>query len=463
VGRSVTFRIRDPIHNFVTIPDELMPLVNTSALQRLRGIRQLALANLVYPGALHTRFDHTLGVTHVAGMMAEQLKIDAGELRLVLLAALLHDIGHGPFSHVSEESLSRFADRTTLKEGQKDHKIHEVVTAEIIRTDAELGKLLKEEERNNVCTLLKQGFGRPILKQIVSGPLDADKQDYLLRDSRFCGVEYGKFDLHQLQRSLLLDEEDLMIDPDGVHAVEQFVLAKYHMTANVYRHRVRLITDQMIGRAITLGIDVDGLEQLRILYRFNNSPEFIRNYQKWDDARFLEVFCPRGSEPPGKASGEVLRRLRERDLLKRAFSERIDVLFDPRFREMLKELPEPKRDHLRGEIETGMAEFLSKELAVGVDSRMVIAHSFGIKSVRESSRNEEEGILVKEAPTPKPFIEASTLFKSINSAYSDRFVEVYAPIRWPDPGTKKTLREKWKDSIRGIIENACRAEKKATP
>ena len=193
----MVFRIRDPIHNFVNLPDELLPLVNTQPLQRLRGIRQLALANLVYPGALHTRFDHTLGVTHVAGMMAERLELTPDESRLVLVAALLHDIGHGPFSHVSEMSLSRYADRATLKADQKDHKIHEVVTAEIIRTDPELCKLLKEEERNNVCALLKQGFGRAILKQIVSGPLDADKQDYLLRDSRFCGVQYGRFDLHQ--------------------------------------------------------------------------------------------------------------------------------------------------------------------------------------------------------------------------------------------------------------------------
>src|SRR5271166_4620735 len=94
--KKMPFRIRDPIHNFVILPDELQPLVNTKPLQRLRGIRQLALANLVYPGALHTRFDHTLGVTHVAGMMAERLKLTPDELRVVLVAALLHDIGHGP-------------------------------------------------------------------------------------------------------------------------------------------------------------------------------------------------------------------------------------------------------------------------------------------------------------------------------------------------------------------------------
>src|SRR5262249_15462304 len=112
------FRIRDPIHNFVSLPDDFEPLLNASVLQRLRRIRQLAMANLVYPGALHTRFDHTLGVTHVAGQMAQHLRIEGDDLRLVQLAALLHDIGHGPFSHVSEASLARYADRGTLSPDQ---------------------------------------------------------------------------------------------------------------------------------------------------------------------------------------------------------------------------------------------------------------------------------------------------------------------------------------------------------
>src|SRR5262249_9951756 len=153
----------------------------------------------------------------------------------------------------------------------------------------------------NIVNLLGRGTDRRILKQVVSGPLDADKQDYLLRDSRFCGVQYGMFDLYQMQRSLVTvgnyGEEELMIAQDGVHAVEQFVLAKYYMTANVYRPRVRLITDAMIGRAIKLGIELDRLEQMERLYRFNNTDHFIMNYLQWDDFRFLETFCPL-HEPP---------------------------------------------------------------------------------------------------------------------------------------------------------------------
>ena len=148
--------------------------------------------------------------------------------------------------------------------------------------------------RRQITRLLAIGHGPPVLRFIVSGPLDADKQDYLLRDSRFCGVQYGVFDLHQLHRTMLKvghdDEQELMIDEDGVHALEQFVLAKYYLTTNVYRHRVRLVTDQMIVCAIVLGIEVDGLKELRELYTFDNSAAFFNRYIAFNDSRFLFQF-----------------------------------------------------------------------------------------------------------------------------------------------------------------------------
>src|SRR5262245_36035642 len=131
-------RIRDPVHNFVELTEEEVRLLATPLLQRMRRIRQLALASLVYPGALHTRFDHTLGVCHVAGMMAKCLGLDPYETRLVRLAALLHDLGHGPFSHVSENILERYANREILPENQKKDKIHELVTAHLIVNDKDI-------------------------------------------------------------------------------------------------------------------------------------------------------------------------------------------------------------------------------------------------------------------------------------------------------------------------------------
>jgi len=462
-GVPVSFRSRDPIHNFVIFPAELAPIVDSAVLQRLRGIRQLALASLVYPGALHTRFDHTLGVTHVAGLMAERLEVTGEELRWVRLAGLLHDAGHGPFSHISEASLERFGDKAKLKPEQKEHKIHEAVTAEIIRTDAELGRLIGEPDREAVIRLLGDDWdGRPVLKQIVSGPLDADKQDYLLRDSYFCGVQYGHYDLAQLHRSLVLParDEELMIDPDGVHAVEQFVLAKYYMTANVYRHRVRLVTDQMITRAIRLGVETDREERMIQLYTFDGTAEFVDNYQAWDDARFLETFCPRVGNAPGEKSGKLLRRLRQRRLLKEVFREPIAKPFDARDFETLKGLSKSKSESVAKEIERGVAEYLNRELnltaGTEIDPDLVIAHSYGIKSARESSRNDEEGILVDVKPAPQPFTEESTLFRSINEAYSDNFVVIFAPIDWPDAAGKGDLRAKWKEPVRKLIQETCK-------
>jgi uncharacterized protein len=455
----MSFRVRDPVHNFIDLPDEFAPIVNCSVLQRLRGVRQLALASLVYPGALHTRFDHTLGVTHVSGLMAKALGIDGEELRLVYLAGLLHDIGHGPFSHVSELSLDRFGDSTKLKPEQKGHKIHEAVTAEVIRTDPDLAAIISSEEREKVIRLLAEWDGRPVLKQIVSGPLDADKQDYLLRDSYFCGVPYGHYDLPQLQRSLVLPDPDaeLMIEEDGLHAVEQFVLAKYYMTANVYRHRVRLITDQMITRAIRLGIEVDKVGSMTQLYCFDGSAKFVTNYMKWDDSRFMEAFCPNDGALPGAKSGAMLRRLRERKLLKEVFRDRIGNTYDARSRDNLKSLPKKSLDAARNTIEAKVAEFINKQLGpkASIDPHFIVAHSFGIKSARESSRNEEEGILVNVKPSPQFFTDESTLFKSINEAYSDNFVVVFAPIEWPDPSNKDALRSSWKDPIRKLIETEC--------
>jgi len=450
-------RIRDPIHNFVELPDDLAWLVDSRPLQRLRGIRQLAFANLVYPGALHTRFDHTMGVTHVARQMSEVLGVKGEELRLITLAALLHDVGHGPFSHVSEASLDWFGDRSKLPEAQKQHKIHEAVTERIIESDIGLGNGLTAEERDQVVKLLGEGTGRPVLKQIVSGPLDADKQDYLLRDGNFCGVQYGRFDLAQLHRSLVLPdpEAEMMIDSDGTHAVEQFVLAKYYMTANVYRHRVRLITDQMITRGIRLGVDVDKLESMNKLYRFDGTDEFIRNYSKWDDARFMETFCPADGPGSGSKCDRMLRKLRERKLLKEVFRDPIAAPYDARCWETLKGLHKRDSVKLAKAVEGRVAEFLNSKLGLTgdrtIDADFVIGHSYGIKSARESSRNDENGILVNVKPGPQPFTDVSTLFRSINEAFNDNFIVLFAPIDWPDPQSKETLRANWKEPIRQMI------------
>lgn len=453
-------RVRDPIHNFVVLREPLVKLLDTRVLQRLRGIRQLALASLVYPGAVHTRFDHTLGVTHVAGLMGKALGLDEDQILLVQQAALLHDIGHGPFSHVSEHALERYADRDTIPADQKKEKIHELITARMIRTDPEIIAELGANRCDQIIKLLGPGYQQPALRSIVSGPLDADKQDYLLRDSHFCGVQAGLFDIHQLHRSLVLvgeqDEEALMIAPDGVHAVEQFVLAKYYLTTTVYRHRVRLITDQMIVRAIVLGIEKDNLDELRELYRFDNSDSFVKRYTDWDDGRFMKEFSSDSTR-----GGRMLKRLRERKLLKQVFRAKVSD-FRAEIREMLLQFGKREHDALRFGLEAALAEHLWKlveevlQSDQDIDPDFVILHAFDVKSVRDLSKNEEAGILVDMSPAPpSQFNEESALFRSISESYLAQFVEVYAPVEWESITQKKQLRRACQGPMKELIETHC--------
>jgi len=460
----MSIQIRDPVHNFIKLYEKEQKVASTPIFQRLRGIRQLALASLVYPGALHTRFDHSLGVMHIAGQMADGLELDSDNKRLVRLAALLHDIGHGPFSHVSEYALERYADRSKLDSNQKKEKIHELVSGLMIQNNQELLNELGHNDCEKIVTLLATGHGERILRQIVSGPLDADKQDYLLRDSYFCGVQYGVFDHHQLHRSLLSvkqsgqHDHELMIKTDGVHAVEQFVLAKYYLTTNVYRHKVRLITDQMIVRAICLGIDVDHIEEMRAIYTFDNTPEFVKRYEQWDDTRFVQEF--RGDKAEGKCK-EMLNRLMKRQLLKRVFSGKPSD-FKEEVREQLlmlvKQNPEDgvqkKFDIIRKRVEKHIADLVGEKIGKEIDSDFLIYHAFNIKSVKEMSRNDEASILVYMPSMPREFEDESTLFRSINEGLNEEFVEVYAPVDW----IGHTQRENICDTLRGPIIEAIETE-----
>lgn len=447
------FRVRDPVHGFVQLTSQERALADTPIFQRLRGIRQLAMANLVYPGAVHSRFDHSLGVCHIAGMLCQTL--DLGDhVRLVRLAALLHDIGHGPFSHVSESALDRYADRSKLKGAQKKEEIHELITDDLIRRGVDIDKILGQQDRDHIAQLLSRGFGEPVLRSIISGPLDADKQDYLLRDSHFCGVPYGIYDIRQLHRSLVVESDAgdkvLMVAEDGVHALEQYVLAKYYLTTMVYGHRVRLITDQMIHRAIVLGVDTDGVDELRALYAYDGTAAFLRRYIGWDDARFLLTFTNR-RRFSGKYVLELATRLVQRRLLKMVFAKSLADIKPAERREALVDIGKPEHDNWRRRIEAKLAQVIGKHYRQNVDPRLVVLHSYTVRSVRTESRNDEEAIQIAKRPKPQPFEQASFLFRSIREGLAEAFVEVYAPVQWEDPAQKRRLRAALADDVLEVL------------
>lgn len=421
--------IRDPIHGFIYREPKEKKIVDTKVFQRLRRLKQLALASLVYPGAVHSRFDHSLGAFHIAREVSTRLLPSESDRELVRLAALLHDVGHGPFSHVSEPILQRFSS-PELKLGKQ--QIHEIISSKIIETDHDLLRILGEDQCHDITRLMNGKYGYRILKDIVSGPLDVDKQDYLLRDSYFCGVKYGVFDLHRLVDALRAhkdadEEQYLAISSDGTNSVEQFVLAKYYMSVQVYFHKIRLITDEMIERGIVLGIEEDKISWLKDLYAFDGSNEHLKEYLEWHDEKLiLEVLSNR--TPKGFAK-QIFTRLRNRELLKCIFSAS-EKEFDtvaPEIRRVV--FTEPER--IRVPLEKLVADTYKYE-----------KHLVIVKIVKfKPATHTESEIMVLQPAQPTPFHQASTLFSSVDEAIKEQRIEIYAPASYEERDKKKQLRD----------------------
>ena len=312
--KETAHEMRDPIHGFIALSEKEVNLINTRAFQRLRRIRQLAMAFLVYPGALHTRFEHSIGVMHIAGRICDRLKINPEERERIRIAALLHDIGHGPFSHISEHLLDRYVTDEARNVSVKS-KIHEQVTVDIVESDSEICTILSEEERRFVVDTIQEKPTKDFRRDIVSSHLDADKMDYLLRDSYFAGVKYGIYDLEKLIQSVQIhlkgNESVLAISDESIHALEQLLLAKHHMTQQVYHHRVRSISDAMIVRGIELAIAENNADIGR-LYKYDGTPEFVQNYMRYHDERLIDIL----KECAQEKARRMFERIYERRLFK---------------------------------------------------------------------------------------------------------------------------------------------------
>jgi HD superfamily phosphohydrolase len=430
--------IRDPVHGFIYRESHERDLIDTKLFQRLRSLHQLALAYLVYPGATHTRFDHSLGAFHVAGGLAKALVQSDAEKRLVRLASLLHDVGHGPFSHVAEPILQKHSSKAVFA-GKSESKIHELISAKIILENTELKEFLSDRDRQNIVGLLNGSFGHSYLHEIVSGPIDADKQDYLLRDSYFTGVKYGIYDQERLKNTLRVHEDNddmvLAISIDGMHALEQFVLAKYYMTTQVYRHRIRLITDQMIERAIFLGIEQDNIGWLRALYSYDGTSGFIEEYLQWNDERLMnEVLHQKGSRVK-----DLFDRLRERRLFKCIFD--VDQ----------NDFPDPST---RNFVFAGSKDFykpLEEQVAkqFGFDPNHVIAYGVTFNSATKT----ESQIPVLHKTKTTLFDDESALFKSVDQQIREQHFHIYAPVEYKgDEKQKKKKYREYKEAILKMIQ-----------
>ncbi len=275
--------IRDPVHGYIRLDGLSSELADTPQMQRLRWIRQLGLASLVYPGANHTRFEHSLGAYHLADLLSRQLGLEEEESRTVCVAALLHDLGHGPLSHATEAALEPFI-----------RKEHESIMDLLKR--GEIGDVLSDH--GLMATDIQKAVNGSGLGQIVSGEIDVDRMDYLLRDAHYTGVAYGVIDRLRLLQKMTLHEGKLVVEGGGVSAATSMLISRLLMHPSVYYHHVCRISECMIAAAIRRAIDEGA------------SPAAIR---AMDD---MELFAFLASA--GGYAAEMAERIRSRRIFKRA-------------------------------------------------------------------------------------------------------------------------------------------------
>ena len=248
--------IIDPIHDFVRVNNSELEIIDTPIFQRLRRIKQLSGAHLIYPGAQHTRFEHSLGVMHIASMACQSLLeksiIPLDEIQNLRFAGLLHDIGHGPFSHLFEEVL------------QKNRKIsHEHLGRDIIQK-TEIGDLISKNgfSKKSIANLAFSNYKHQYMNEIISGALSADMMDYLLRDGYFTGAEHAKIDHKRLTYSLDVYKNKLALDKSALVNFETMLISRYQMFKAVYFHKTVRAGEVMLLKAMSLAEDELGFSSL---------------------------------------------------------------------------------------------------------------------------------------------------------------------------------------------------------
>ncbi|MEK7090719.1 MAG: HD domain-containing protein [Patescibacteria group bacterium] len=333
------YQINDAIHKIITFSEREKAVIDHPFFQRLRYIRQLAFVSFVYPGAVHDRFSHSLGAMHVAGRMADQFLYNEeySVLARVLsekekellkffarLAALLHDAGHPPFSHAAESGMPKFKELDLPKSwfAKKDFgrkAAHEDYSVLIIKgLSAGKNSVLSEAESEIIASLIHKHAAVPkawdklfsknidpenlhkLVRSWISGDADADRMDYLLRDSYFIGVPYGSYDLNWLINNLGVIKRGSFyvtsISESGVHAFEHYILARFNMFAQVYFHKTVRCFEYYLGNA---------LAKKEIIFKI---PSDISDYVALRDSTFVERLFAKARARPKSWSGRLMAR-----------------------------------------------------------------------------------------------------------------------------------------------------------
>ncbi|MCR5027588.1 MAG: HD domain-containing protein [Methanobrevibacter sp.] len=284
--------IRDSVYGDINLNKFEVEVMDMPQFQRLRRIKQLGLINLIYPGANHTRFEHCVGTMNLASKLANELNLNEYETELVKISGLVHDIGHGPFSHVSEGVLS-FP--------------HEELTKYVVQKTSMHDLLSEKFDTKEIVDIIN---GNGYLGPIISGELDVDRMDYLLRDSHNTGVAYGIIDYERIISNLKLDD-GLVLDIKGVQAAEGALVSRYFMYPSVYQHHTTRIVNSMFRRALKREIDSGKLNE--------------KDIYKYDDSDFISLFRQSDDE----IVKDLMNRLDNRNIPKRVKTIRLDNFKNP--------------------------------------------------------------------------------------------------------------------------------------
>ena len=310
--------LKDPVHSYIHIHYEVIwNCLDSKEFQRLRRIRQLGGDFQVYPTAEHSRFSHSLGVYEIVRRMVTEVKSLCIELTeyekvCVMLAGLLHDVGHGPFSHAFEHVTNHS---------------HEEYTAKIILGDTELNSILRAVSKKmpeDIVSIIQHTHENDILNQIVSGQLDADRMDYLLRDSYFTATSYGQFDLERILRTMRVRKTSegrkvIVVKHTGIHSVEDYIMARYQMYWQVYYHPVarsyEAVFIQLFNRLKDIFKDnKDYFEDMKVLIPFLEKAEVSEEeYFRLDENSLLHC-CALIQDKDDVIAADLAKRLQNRKL-----------------------------------------------------------------------------------------------------------------------------------------------------
>ncbi len=389
--------IRDPLHGYIGLDELAVDIVDTAEMQRLRRIRQLGFSYLVYPGANHTRFEHSLGTYHLVCLLIERLGLKKDEERELIVASLIHDVGHGPYSHVTN---------SVMKEntGKSHEDIDDIVFGreQPPKEGSTIVDVLEKHsiDKKDVVNYIKgKGDG---ISQILNGEVDADKMDYLVRDSYYTGVAYGLIDNTRLIQGLDFHDGKLVITQKGILPASHLLFARFLMYPTVYYHHTSRIAQLMFLKALEAFIE-DSDERKAEVSRLMRMDDYEINVVMRNASGY---------------TSEIMNMINNRKLFKRAVYRNIKQLDEG----VLEELNDEKK---KKEIE--------KEIAgrAGIDEKYLILDPQKHEEIRE---RKAKVLMYGEIKT---LDEVSEVVNILEKAFLESYnVGIYTPERYRDAVSK---------------------------